>query len=66
MDRELGLFTASERRSQPRDKSGRFVRVEYSAHRLKVLEVAREMRARMGLPPCEWLEPYRTKSKDDD
>ena len=48
---ELGLFRASARRGQPRGKDGRFVRVEYSAHRLKVLEVAREMRARMGLPP---------------
>lgn len=61
---ELGLFRAGSRRPQPRDARGRFVRIEYSAHRLKVLEVARAMRARLGLPPSEWLEPYRTKQDD--
>jgi len=58
---ELGLFTASGRRQQPRDARGRFVRVRYSAHRLKVLEVARKMRARLGLPPNAVLEPFVTK-----
>ena len=58
---ELGLFRASERRGQPRDARGRFVRLEYSAHRLKVLEVARNMRARLGLPPSPWLDPWRGK-----
>ncbi|KUO53176.1 MAG: hypothetical protein APF82_00890 [Sphingomonadales bacterium BRH_c42] len=55
--RELGLFTASAKRGQPRDARGRFVRVRYSAQRLKVLEVARKMREDMGLPPSPWLDP---------
>jgi hypothetical protein len=65
--RELGLFTASDaraRRGQPRDARGRFIRVEYSAHRLKVLEVARAMRVRLGLPPSPWLEPWQTKDEE--
>lgn len=55
--RELGLFSASAGRPQPRDARGRFVRVRYSAQRLKVLEVARQMRADMGLAPSPWLLP---------
>ena len=55
--RELGLFTATPR-PQPRDARGRFVRVRYSAQRLKVLEVARKMREDMGLPPSPWLSPF--------
>ncbi|MCP5385971.1 MAG: hypothetical protein H6916_04035 [Novosphingobium sp.] len=62
---ELGLFSASAKRGQPRDQRGRFVRVRYSAQRLKVLEVARKMRADMGLPPCPWLEPYRKDGSAD-
>lgn len=59
--RELGLFTASAttaRRSQPRDATGRFIRVEYSAQRLKVLAVARQMRTDLGLPPSPLLTPF--------
>lgn len=56
--RELGLFTAPEARRQPRDARGRFVRVRYSPHRLKVLEVARAMRERMGLPPSPLPMPF--------
>lgn len=55
--RELGLFTATAKRGQPRDARGRFVRVRYSPQRLKVLEVARKMREDMGLPPSPWLDP---------
>ncbi|HEY8604701.1 hypothetical protein [Tsuneonella suprasediminis] len=59
--RELGLFHASAQsakvRGQPRDARGRFVRVRYTAQRLKVLETARQMREDMGLPPSEWLTP---------
>lgn len=55
---ELGLFTATAKRGQPRAQRGRFVRVRYSAQRLKVLAVARQMRADMGLPPCPWLSPF--------
>lgn len=55
---ELGLFAASARRGQPRDAAGRFVRVRYSAQRLKVLAMARAMRARLGLAPSPWLEPF--------
>ncbi len=57
-DAELGLWRCAERRSQPRDASGRFSRVEYTAHRLKVLAVARQMRADMGLPPSPFLLPF--------
>lgn len=55
---ELGLFAATAKRGQPRDQRGRFVQVRYSADRLKVLAVARDMRARLGLPPSPWLEPF--------
>lgn len=55
---ELGLFTASSRHRQPRDASGRFVRIRYSPERLKILATAREMRARMGLPPSPYLSPF--------
>jgi len=64
---ELGLFAASSRRRQPRDAQGRFMRVRYSAERLLVLQVAREMRARLGLPWSPWLEPYGgTRNHHDD
>lgn len=56
--RELGLFTASAKRGQPRDARGRFVRVRYSPERLKILATARKMREDMGLPPSPWLSPY--------
>lgn len=55
---ELGLFAATAKLGQPRDQRGRFVQVRYSADRLKVLAVARDMRARLGLPPSPWLEPF--------
>ncbi len=60
--RELGLFaataTSAQTRGQPRDAQGRFVKVRYSAHRLRVLEKARQMRADMGLPPSPYLMPF--------
>lgn len=63
--RELGLFVASASaqrlagsRGQPRDAQGRFVKVRYSAHRLRVLAKARQMRADMGLPPSPYLMPF--------
>lgn len=64
--RELGLFAATAAsaqrqataRGQPRDAKGRFVKVRYSAHRLRVLEKARQMRADMGLPPSPYLMPF--------
>ena len=59
---ELGLFSATPR-PQPRDARGRFVRVRYSAQRLKVLAVAREMRERLGLPPSPWLSPFGDTGK---
>lgn len=59
--RELGLFTETVKRSQPRDAHGRFVRVHYTAHRLKVLAVVRDMRERMGLPPHPLLIPFERK-----
>lgn len=59
---ELGLFSAarhgSSHRPQPRDTRGRFVRVRYSAERLKILATARAMRARLGLSPSPWLSPF--------
>ena len=55
---ELGLFAATVCRTQPRDRNGRFVRARYDQHRLKALEVAREMRARLGLPPSPYLTPF--------
>lgn len=63
VDHELGLFRSTPVRAQPRDKSGRFVRVRYSAHRLKVLAVAREMRERLGLPPSPYLLPYGVEAE---
>ena len=60
---ELGLFTATAVRSQPRDAQGRFVRVRYSALRLKVLAVVRDMRERMGMPPHPLLTPFEPKSE---
>jgi hypothetical protein len=60
--RELGLFAAAvasaQGRAQPRDAQGRFVKVRYSAHRLRVLAKARQMRADMGLPPSPYLMPF--------
>lgn len=63
--RELGLFAAdasaqrlAASRGQPRDAQGRFVKVRYSAHRLRVLEKARQMRSDMGLPPSPYLMPF--------
>lgn len=60
--RELGLFAAAgasaQTRGQPRDAQGRFVKVRYSAHRLRVLAKARQMRADMGLPPSPYLMPF--------
>lgn len=61
---ELGLFTATAARAQPRDRHGRFVQVKYSPGRLKVLEVAREMRVRLGLPPDPRLSPFERKNHD--
>ena len=55
---ELGLFSAAPVRPQPRDAQGRFVRVRYSPQRLKVLAVARQMRADLGLPPSPYLSPF--------
>lgn len=55
---ELGLFSAGGHRPQPRDARGRFVRVRYSAERLKILATARKMREDMGLPPSPWLSPF--------
>lgn len=60
--RELGLFASGnasvQTRGQPRDAQGRFVKVRYSAQRLRVLEKARQMRADMGLPPSPYLTPF--------
>lgn len=56
--RELGLFRATAKRAQPRDARGRFVRVRYSAQRLKVLAGARKLREDLGLPPSQWLSPF--------
>ncbi len=55
---ELGLVRADGSRKQPRDQRGRFVRVRYSAERLKILATARKMREDMGLPPSPWLSPF--------
>lgn len=65
MGRDLGLWSADANRGQPRGANGQFVKVRYTPHRLKVLAVARDMRERLGLPPSEWLEPYRTKDGDN-
>lgn len=56
--RELGLFSATSKRGQPRDARGRFVRVQYSAERLKILATARSLREGIGLPPSPWLSPF--------
>jgi hypothetical protein len=56
--RELGLFSATPKRGQPRDARGRFVLVRYSPQRLKVLAVARCQRENIGLPPSPWLSPF--------
>lgn len=46
---ELGLFRKA-RKHVPRDKAGRFVRVEYSDERKLIRKTTREMRERLGLP----------------
>jgi len=48
---ELQLWRVAGVRLQPRDKRGRFVRVEHSPARRLILVTAAKMRARMGLPP---------------
>ena len=62
--RELGLFSASSKRGQPRDARGRFVHVRYSPQRLKVLARARQMREDMGLPASPWLSPYGSEKSE--
>ena len=55
---ELGLFSSEGKRTQPRDTRGRFVRVRYSAERLKILATARQMLEDMGRVPNPWLSPF--------
>tara|TARA_R110000782_G_scaffold167129_9_gene259346 strand:+ start:79699 stop:79899 length:201 start_codon:yes stop_codon:yes gene_type:complete len=55
--RELKLFSGGARK-QPRDARGRFVRVQYSPERIRILETARKMRARLGLAPLPSLTPF--------
>jgi hypothetical protein len=61
---ELQLFRANPARTQPRAQNGRFVRVYYSPQRLKILKMARKMRAAAGLPESPFLYPYGVKQDD--
>lgn len=61
---ELELFHAPTARTQPRAQNGRFVRVDYSPHRLKVLEKTRKIREQLGLPASPFLSPYGDKNHD--
>jgi hypothetical protein len=55
---ELGLFRAAGPRHVPRDRRGRFMAVRYSRSHLAVLAKCRAMRAELGLPPAEILNPH--------
>lgn len=46
----LPLWKGAAVRLQPRDKNGRFMRVEHSPARRLILKTARDMRVQMGLP----------------
>lgn len=52
----LPLWSGAEARRQPRDKHGRFKRVQHSAQRRLVLARAALIRAELGLPADPRLE----------